>query len=162
MNSSNFENVVKEPTCLKSDSPTCIDLILTSDTNKLTITATIGLSDFHVMTATALKGGFHKKGPKVIACRDCNKLINSAFKAELMGELASGKENNTVFTDLNKVTKGVLDKHPPCKKKYVRANDGPFMTKELRKANMKRSRLKNKNLRQMRIGLLSKSKEACV
>ena len=38
----------------------------------------------------------------------------------------------------------VIDKHAPCKKKYIRANDGSFMTKELRKANMKRSRLKNR------------------
>ena len=31
----NLENVVKVPTCFKSDSPTCIDLILTSDKRKL-------------------------------------------------------------------------------------------------------------------------------
>ena len=31
----NLENVVKVPTCFKSDSPTCIDLILTSDQRKL-------------------------------------------------------------------------------------------------------------------------------
>ena len=31
----------------------------------------------------------------------------------------------------------------PLKKKYLRANDGPFMIRELRKAIMKRSRLKN-------------------
>ena len=66
MHSFNLENIVKEPTCFKSDSPTCIDLILTSDTSKLTNTATIetGLSDFHVMIANALKGSFHKKKPK--------------------------------------------------------------------------------------------------
>ena len=34
------------------------------------------------------------------------------------------------------------DKEAPFKKKYLRANDGPFMTRELRKAIMKRSRLK--------------------
>ena len=38
----------------------------------------------------------------------------------------------------------MLDKHAPCKKKYVRANDDPFMTKELRKANMKRTRQRNR------------------
>ena len=31
MHDLNLENVVKEPTCFKSDNPTCIDLILTSD-----------------------------------------------------------------------------------------------------------------------------------
>ena len=33
----------------------------------------------------------------------------------------------------------ILKKHLPIKKKYVRANDGAFMTKELRKAIMHRS-----------------------
>ena len=35
MHDLNLENVVKEPTCCKPDNPTCIDLILTSDTRKL-------------------------------------------------------------------------------------------------------------------------------
>ena len=38
----------------------------------------------------------------------------------------------------------VLDKHAPIKKKYVRANDKPFMTPAVRKATMLRSRLRNK------------------
>ena len=37
----------------------------------------------------------------------------------------------------------LLNIHAPIKLKYVRANNGPFMTKELRKAIMLRSRLKN-------------------
>ena len=59
----NLENVVKVPTCFKSDSPTCIDLILTSDKRKLANIKAIetGLSDFHAMVVTTLKGSFHKK-----------------------------------------------------------------------------------------------------
>ena len=38
----------------------------------------------------------------------------------------------------------VLDKHAPIKKKYVRANDKPFMTRALRKAVMLRTRLRNR------------------
>ena len=37
----------------------------------------------------------------------------------------------------------IFDKHAPIKYKYLRANDGPFMTKELRKEVMLRSKLKN-------------------
>ena len=37
----------------------------------------------------------------------------------------------------------LLNIHAPIKLKYVQANNGPFMTKELRKAIMLRSRLKN-------------------
>ena len=37
-----------------------------------------------------------------------------------------------------------LDKNAPLKKKMLRANHTPYMTKGLRKAMMKRSSLKNK------------------
>ena len=57
MNSFNLENILNGPKYFKSDSQTCIDLILPSDTSILTRTATIetGLFDFHVVIATALK-----------------------------------------------------------------------------------------------------------
>ena len=38
------------------------------------------------------------------------------------------------------------DKHAPLKKRYVRANQSPFMNKKLSKEIMKRSRLRNKFL----------------
>ena len=59
----NLENVVKVPTCFKSDSPTCNDLLLTSDSEKLSNIETIEteLSDFHAMVATVLKGNFRNK-----------------------------------------------------------------------------------------------------
>ena len=146
MNSCHLENVVKKPTYFKSDSQTCIDLILTSDTTRLKNTTTIetGLSDFHVMIATALKGSFRKRGPRIITYRDYNKFNNSVFRAELQEELTSNSDGNQDFTTVKRISKKVLDRHAPCKKKYVRANDGPFMTKDLRKANMKRTRLKNR------------------
>ena len=41
----------------------------------------------------------------------------------------------------------VLEKHAPMKKKVLRANDKPYMTKALRKAIMRRSTLKSKYLK---------------
>ena len=38
----------------------------------------------------------------------------------------------------------VFNKHAPLKTKYVRANGGPFMTKDPRKAMTLRSNLRNK------------------
>ena len=35
----------------------------------------------------------------------------------------------------------IFNRHVPIKMKYIRANDQPFMTKELRKGHMKRTRL---------------------
>ena len=40
----------------------------------------------------------------------------------------------------------IFNKHSPIKKKYFRANEAPFMTKELHVAIMKSSRLRNKFL----------------
>ena len=41
----------------------------------------------------------------------------------------------------------VLNNHAPQKKKVIRANHVPYMTKPLRKAIMKRSQLENKYLK---------------
>ena len=38
----------------------------------------------------------------------------------------------------------MIDKHAPLKRKTVRGNQSPFLTKELSKAIMLRSKLKNK------------------
>ena len=45
------------------------------------------------------------------------------------------------------VFKKVFDIHAPIKKRYIRANQGPFMNKALQKAVMTRSRLRNKFLK---------------
>ena len=41
----------------------------------------------------------------------------------------------------------IFNKHAPIKRKYIRANEAPFMTKDLHKAIMKRSKLRNKFLK---------------
>ena len=41
----------------------------------------------------------------------------------------------------------ILDKYVPTKKKYLRANHATFVTKEVRKAIMIRSKLRNKSLK---------------
>ena len=41
----------------------------------------------------------------------------------------------------------VLDSHAPQKQRYIRANQKPFITSELNKAIMNRSRLRNRYLK---------------
>ena len=71
------------------------------------------------------------------------KFDNNAFRHDIekcnfnTADLKTFKE--TVFC--------IFNKHAPTKRKYVRANEAPFMTKELHKAIMKRSRLRNKFLK---------------
>ncbi len=141
----NLENVVKVPNWSKSDNPTCIDLILTSDKRKLANISALetGLSDFHAMVLATLKGSFRKKGPRIITYRNYSKFDSHNFREKVGEELNSKPFVTEDFSTFDSTVKSILDKQAPLKKKYLRANDGPFMTKELRKANMRRTRLKN-------------------
>ena len=55
-------------------------------------------------------------------------------------------KQNVPFKILKESVNITLDKHAPLKKRYVRANQSPFMNKKLSKEIMKRSRLRNKFL----------------
>ena len=54
------------------------------------------------------------------------------------------KSNNEMYSTFTKVFRLVLDKHAPLKVKKVRENQGLFMTKELSKAIMNKSKIRNK------------------
>ena len=148
LNLFDFKNLVKEPTCYKNpDNPRLIDLIITNRSNMFqnTINIETGLSDFHLMTVTVLKTSYKKCKPKVISYRDYKHFSNSSFRFELMQILFNDRHTNEMSNDEFIVTaNNILSKHLPLKYKYVRANDSPFMTKELRKAVMLRSRLRNR------------------
>ena len=136
------KNLVKEKTCFKNlDNPSCIDLIVTNSYNSFQNTSTIctGLSDFHKMVVTVLKSCFQKQNPKEIMYRDYKKFDISNFKSELKCALNETKMKS--YGNFEKVFLQVLDKHAPVKKKLVRANGVPYMTKALRKAIMRRSQL---------------------
>ena len=79
-------NLIKNPTCYKSDSPRCIDLIMTNCKSHFHNTTNIetGLSDFHVMILSILKGDFIKRGPKIIAYRDYKKFDILRFISKIL------------------------------------------------------------------------------
>jgi len=62
MNGYALKNLMKEPTCFKSENPRCIDLILTNRYRSFQNTTTVetGLSDFHKMVLTVLKNNIPK------------------------------------------------------------------------------------------------------
>ena len=53
-------------------------------------------------------------------------------------------QEKNMYESFSDTIKTVANKHAPLKKKIVRGNNAPFMTKELRKTIMNRSRLKKK------------------
>ena len=52
--------------------------------------------------------------------------------------------SDTSNDDVVAMFRNILNNHAPLKQKYVRSNDNPFVTKELRKEHMLRSKLRNK------------------
>ena len=141
-----LKNLVHEPTCNKSQTGRCIDLVLTTRNRSVQQTTTVetGLSDFHKMVVTVLKTTFPKQGPTVINYRNYKNFNEIAFRNDPREELERIESSDLNYSSFETTFDKVLDKHAPVKKKYVRANDKPFMTRALRKAVMLRSRLRNR------------------
>jgi exonuclease III len=135
----NAKNLVKEKTCFKSmTNPSCIDLFITNSPNSFQHTSTVpvGLSDFHKMAVTVLKTTFPKAPPKVITYRDYKNFILEDFRKELRAKIRETTDLNYNLFETNFLD--VLERHAPTKKKTVRQNNKPYMTKTLRKAIMRR------------------------
>ena len=142
-----LKSLVKEPTCFKNpDNPSCIDLFLTNCWRSFQDTQTVEtcISDFHKMCITVLKVQYHKDKHNTVYYRNYKSFDNLIFKDELIRETSKHDINNIQFDVFESTMLNILNKHAPLKQKHLRANNGKFVTKELRKAIMKRSRLKQK------------------
>ena len=84
---------------------------------------------------------FPKAKPKIIEYRDYKRLNIDNFEYQLKNSIV---HENLQYARFEKTFLEVLEEHAPIKKKIVRANDKPYMTKALRKAMMRRTFLKNK------------------
>ena len=97
---------------------------------------------FTKLTTTVLKQYFPKLRPKVVCYRNYRNFRNEEFRAQLDNEILKHDINNMEYQHFLNIFIEVLNKHAPMKQKYLRANQGIFMTKNLHKAIMKRSRNK--------------------
>ena len=70
------------------------------------------------------------------------KFTNEGFMSDLIANVSFLDVNNVAYDVFDHIFMALLDKHGPVRLKYVRANEGPFMNKTLRKAIMLRSKLK--------------------
>ena len=143
----NLKNVLNEPTCYKNiNNPSCIDLMLTNKYRsfKKSMALETGLSDFHKLTVTVLNTSYKKGKAKIILYRDYKKYSNLSLRNDLATSFTWEELKMMSNDQFTSIFMEILDKHAPVKQKYIRANQNPFITKELRKAFMKRSQLKNK------------------
>ena len=144
----NLKNLVKDKTCFKSnENPSCIDLYLSNCPSSFQNTTTVetGLSDFHRMVVTVMKTTFPKAEPQILYYRDYKNFDIYNFRTDLRNQLGKICEKNYLHFEVTFLK--VLEQHAPMKKKILRANNKPYMTKALRKAIMQRSTLKNKFLK---------------
>ena len=164
----NLASLIKDKTCFKSlDNPSCIDLILTNKPRSFQNSGVIetGLSDFHKLTITVLKTSFRKKPPKIISYRCYKKFSKVNFRHDLEFYISGINIYNTSNDDFVDAFMHILEAHAPTKQKYIRANDSPFITKELRKEHMLRSKLRNKYYKEKsNVSLLAykKQRNKCV
>ena len=146
-------SLIREPTCYKNpEKPSCIDLILTNKPHSFQNSGVIetGLSDFHRMTVTITKMTFQKLKPRIVNYRDYKFFDNARYRNDLLQEISSSylEFNDNGFSGFFDICRTTLDQHAPRKKKYARGNHMPFINKTLSKEIMKRTKLRNKFLKE--------------
>ena len=122
----------------------CIDFILTNSQISFLKTENLftGLSDFHKLVISVFKTTFLKSKPKEIIYRDFKKFSGESFNEELSLKLTNECVND--YSSFENIFLDTLNHHAPVKKKLLRANHAPYITKTLRKAIMRRSNLQTK------------------
>ena len=142
-------NLINKITCTKKREGSSLDVLLTNHPKCFQHTCVIetGLSDHHKLIGSFLRSKFQRLPPKNIQYRDYKKIDEKVFLDEL-GAIDFDRLFETIHDDkyniLSDSIRALIDKHAPLKNKKIRGNDKPFVTKELRLAIMKRSRLRNK------------------
>ena len=81
-----------------------------------------------------MKMYYTKQKPSIIHYRKFKNVFNDSFIKDtelLLSKLCD--QQNLPFKILKELVNITLDKHAPSKKRYVRANQSPFMNKKLSK-----------------------------
>ena len=160
----NLENLIKQKTCFEIlENPSCMDLVLTNCPRRFQISKVFEarISDFQKLTVTVFKQYLPQPSPPPAAPpiqkkKQCAKVLmfwyyrnfwHDEFRAELDKEILKCDLNNIEFHHFLKLFTQDSSKHVHLKKKYLKPNQQRFMTKELYKAIVNRSRLCNKFLR---------------
>ena len=145
----NLTYLVKSETCYTNNHKSTIDLFLTNKPRSFQFTSVTdtGLRDYHRLITTFINSHFSRLKPKIIHYRnfkrfDEQKFIADVKNADFSFETDDPNENYSALTNTFSL---IVEKHAPLKKKIVRGNHAPFITKDLRKAIIyTRSKLRNK------------------
>ena len=91
-----------------------------------------GLSDFYKMSAVVMKMYCTKQKPSIVHCHKFKNFCNdSLIKYIEMLLSKSCNQQNVRFKILKESVSITLSKHTSLRKRYVRANQSPFINKKL-------------------------------
>ena len=132
-------NLIKEPTCFKSQNGTLLALILTNRPRSVmkSLSFETGLSDCHKLVCSILRAPFKKLPPKIVKYRDHKHFYQEKFLHDLDSKLLQGdlfRNCEEPYQKLSEIFIDILNFHAPLKQKQVRGNQAPSMTKESSKA----------------------------
>ena len=142
----NFQNLLDKTTCQKNPTnPSCVNLIRKNKPRSLQNSCTFEtrLSDFHKMTLTVLKSFFAKSKPIDLNYRNYKVFNNTLFRDQVLNKQINLQINNKGLKPFKEtcLSAGLL------KSSFVRANQAPFINKEIQRAVMVRSKLRKKFLK---------------
>ena len=145
------KNLIKDNTCLKNPlKPSSIDLIITNRPKNFQNSVKVepGLSDFHKITLTVMKVFYEKQKTNIVTYPNYKHFSNEAFMFDVENSIIqmTSENNDLEFDQFKAALIEAIQRHVPIKKRYVQANQAPFINKKINKKIMQRSRLRNKFL----------------
>ena len=95
-----------------------------------------------------MKVFYKKQKPNIVTYRNYEHFSNEAFMFDVKNSTIQmiPESNDLEFDRFKTALDKAIQRHAPIKKRYVRANQAPFINKKINKEIMKRSRLRNKFL----------------
>ena len=145
----NLTDRVDGPTCFKSDNPSSVDVLLSSEPKrfKRALNITCSISDFHNLTCIATKLYKSYVSPKTILYRSYKKFDDEIFINDVQNIPFSvcdifDDEDDRLWS-FSKLLSDVIDKNAPIKKKILKKPSLPYMNSLLRKSIHKKNMLHN-------------------
>ena len=136
----NLSNLVDGPTCFKGDTPSSIDVLLSTEPRRFknSLNSTCSIIDFHNLTCVATK--LHKPhiAPKIIYYRSYKKFDDNIFFNDVQNipfwvSDVFEDEDDSLWS-FGKLFSDVIDKNAPIKKRILKKPFLPYMNSSLRRA----------------------------
>ena len=126
--------------------PSCVDLILINRPRSFQNSCTFetGLSDFLKMTLTVLKSSFAKQKPRILNYRNYKFFNNTLFRDQVLNKLINSnlQKSDKGLKHFKETCLSVVNTIAPLRSRSIRANQAPFINKEIQGGVMVTSKLR--------------------